>query len=152
MRSKLKDVKLALSLQLNKKHRLEKINKDDGRSDRQMKEWRKKLCSYERKKKERYEKKIEHYKKKHHNSAPVNKDQKRIKKAIKPTVTPEHLWDFRDISVLGPYGRIPKPLPPVGPCIYDNTIILSKEELEILSKNPIYSVCQRASKIEFQLN
>ena len=55
MRSKLKDVKLALSLQLNKRHRLEEINKGEGRYIRQMKEWRKGLYSYEKKKEEKRE-------------------------------------------------------------------------------------------------
>ena len=87
MRSKLKDVKLALSLQLNKKNRLEKnnIHKKSLRSE--MREWRKSINCSKRKKQERNEKKIKLYKE-HQDYTPVNKDQTRRKKATRPTVAP----------------------------------------------------------------
>ena len=150
MKMKLKDIKLALSENsYNKKHQeMNMIKKYGLEALKECKTAKEEIITLECRKKIEYQTKINHYKH-------CQKEQNELKryrphmKKIKPTIVPKFLSEFVGLSIFGFSNDIPKPSPPIGPCICEKTIKLSKDELSVLNKDPKFSVCKPVSKISF---
>ena len=148
MKMKLKDMKLVLSKNIfKKKFQESKMKEKYGLNALKTCEKENKYITVnERKKRKKYWKKIDHYR---HCQRDHRDGGKNITKTPEPTTVPRHLSEFGGLSVFGLQCRIPKPVPPIGPCCCDKKIKLSKDELAVLNKDPKFSVCKPISKTAF---
>ena len=131
MRTKSKDIKLLLADQYDRRRKLEeRIRLRSGQlaltlMKRKRRELR--LNAHVEKKKIKYEIKIEHY--------------------LKCQTFTKH--QQRNLSIFGRPKDLPRPVPPTGPYICEQKLEFSKDELQILNKDPKFSICKPLSKIKF---
>ena len=94
-----------------------------------------------------YQKKFEHLQRL---QEPLIK-KKKNKYSFIPTKVPDRLAEYSDLPVFGTPGDMPDPEPPTGPFICSDSIKLSSQEREILSKDPKYSLMKDCDLDSFTL-
>ena len=57
-----------------------------------------------------------------------------------PTIPPRNLQEFSTTSIFNAPEDLPKKLPPLGPYVTDENIVLSTAERKLLSKDPKFSL------------
>ena len=92
-----------------------------------------------------YEKKISHYENKQ--VPAVVTYQSNVKK---PTIPPKRLSKYQTLSIFGNKDSLPSKVPVKGPFICDPRISLTKGELELLSKDPKFSITSEPTDTEFK--
>ena len=68
-----------------------------------------------------------------------------------PTKTPDRLKEYSPLPVFGGPKDLPKREEPTGPFICSKSLKLSKQEYQILSKDPKYSLMQDCDRDTFSL-
>ena len=64
---------------------------------------------------------------------------------------PDNLKEYKDLVIFRNSNELPKKNAPLGPCIYNKEIKISKDELKILSKQPKFSIMGDVARTEMLL-
>ena len=153
MMAKIYDLKIVLkkSLFLLPKLRLELLEKFGGRKYKMGMCIRQIKTTVQKEKNriwDKYKKKVAHYRK--HQITPSEVIDTELKKPFKPTIPLSELSDFSDLSIFGEPKDLPAPVRPLGPFICDKSIQLTRDEFEVLSKEPKFCLGYEPSDTEFR--
>ena len=99
-------------------------------------QWKKEVKKEKNQRLELFRTKVKHYRRKQGPSyTPLTDSGQDVNR----TFVPKYLSEYGDLSIFGPPGLFSKANPPTGPFIGSRDINLSKEEMQILTKDPKYS-------------
>ena len=154
LKAKIRDVKLTLTKNRKRKSHIERkismtsLERGDGS---RLRETMKRLLEPIRKKRRmrlnKFETKIEHYRKKQH----LNEDSDSMNTKTSSTRVPNRLAGYSGLKIFNGPKDLPKPKTPVGPFVGSKDIFLSPEERTLLSKDPKYSLRYSTNFMEFQI-
>ena len=144
--AKLKDLKLALQYTFkHKKHQekdlLERMNGKSYSVRKMIRKLRVEIYKERKLLKAQYWKKIDHYANKQIKSGSGIDGQNAVNSSrIIPTVTPRYLEEYSTLSIFGLPESLSKREKPLGPYVCGGNIKLNKNEKNLLSKDPKFSV------------
>ena len=153
MKNKIRDLTRTLKNDHRIKNKLEKelLNHLNGKSwvlRKKIKEMKFELEKERLELIKNHEQKLKHYKdcQKRLDSTGINIKTHKLPRVI-PTITPHDLSEYSTLLIFGPSEDLPTKQKLLGPFIVDKNIKLSKGEVQLLSRDPKFSVKYPPSKM-----